>query len=112
MTVQEQASSRLMEREQHETNLFKDAFRRLIRNRGALMGGIIVILLLLTAVFAPQIAPMHYAAGDSFNASTVPSWLVPFIPIKNITAYAKINNDFLLGSDELGRDLFSRIVYG
>lgn len=112
MTVQEQAASRLKEREQQETNLFKDAFRRLIRNRGALMGMIIVILLLLTAVFAPQIAPMHYAAGDSYNASTVPAWLVPFIPIKNITSYAKINNDFLLGSDELGRDLLSRIIYG
>ena len=112
MTVQEQASSRLMEREQHETNLFKDAFRRLIRNRGALMGGIIVLLLLLTAVFAPLIAPTHYAAGDSYNASTVPSWLVPLIPIKGIEGYAKINNDFLFGSDELGRDMLSRIIYG
>jgi ABC-type dipeptide/oligopeptide/nickel transport system permease subunit len=112
MTVQEQASSRLMEREQRETNLFKDAFRRLIRNRGALMGGIIVLLLLLTAVFAPQIAPMGYAEGDSFNANTVPTWLVPFIPIENIRGYAKINNDFLFGSDDLGRDLLSRIIYG
>ncbi len=112
MTVQERAASRLAVREQRETNLWADAFRRLIRNRAALVGGLIVIGLILMAVFAPQIAPMHYAEGDSYNALTVPSWLVPFIPIKNVQAYAKINNNFLFGSDELGRDILSRIVYG
>lgn len=101
-----------MEREQHETNLWTDAFRRLIRNRASLVGGILLILLLLTAIFAPQLAPTHYAAGDSYNANTVPSWLVPLIPIKGIENYAKINNDFSLGSDVLGRDLLSRIIYG
>ena len=112
MTVQERAASRLAVREQRETNLWADAFRRLIRNRAALVGGVIVILLILTAVFAPKIAPMHYAEGDSYNAQTVPSWLVPFLPIKGIQSYAKINNNFLFGSDELGRDILSRIIYG
>jgi oligopeptide transport system permease protein len=112
MTVQDRAASRLMEREQKETNLWTDAFRRLIRNRGALMGGIILLLLLLLGVFAPQIAPMGYAEGDSYDAETVPSWLAPLLPIKNVAGYAKISNQFLFGSDELGRDLLSRIIYG
>ena len=101
-----------MEREQKETNLWTDAFRRLIRNRASLVGGILLMLLLLTAIFAPQLAPTHYAAGDSYNANTVPTWLVPIIPIKGFENYAKINSDFLLGSDDLGRDLLSRIIYG
>ena len=112
MTVQEKAASRLAVRQQRETNLWADAFRRLIRNRAALMGGLIILGMILLGVFADFVAPMHYAAGDSYNANTVPSWLVPIIPIEDVESYATINNDFIFGSDELGRDMLSRIIYG
>ncbi len=112
MTAQEKAARDLAVREQRETNLWADAFRRLIRNRGALVGGLVVITLILLAIFADQVTPMHYAEGDSYNANTVPAWLVPVIPIDGIRNYATINNDFIFGSDELGRDILSRIIYG
>jgi oligopeptide transport system permease protein len=63
------------------------------------------------AALAPLIAPYGYAEGDSNEAYTVPSWLIRLLP-GNIEAYAKVGAKFLFGSDYLGRDLLSRLVYG
>ncbi|MBI4282542.1 MAG: ABC transporter permease [Chloroflexi bacterium] len=71
-----------------------DAFRLLIRNRMALIGGIFIILMALTAIFAPWIAPKDYAEGNL------------------VDNYAKPGSRFLLGADFMGRDLLSRIIYG
>ncbi|MDI7277535.1 MAG: ABC transporter permease, partial [Anaerolineae bacterium] len=49
--------------------------------------------------------------GDSVDENTVPSWLAAVLP-GNVASYAKISGRFLLGSDFLGRDLLSRIIYG
>ncbi|RXG62461.1 ABC transporter permease, partial [Candidatus Atribacteria bacterium 1244-E10-H5-B2] len=77
-----------------EVNLWKDAFRRLLKNRMAVLGGIIVIVLLILAIFAPYIAPYHYADGSLINN------------------YAKPGAKYLLGADFMGRDVLSRIIYG
>jgi oligopeptide transport system permease protein len=87
-----------------------DAFRRLIRNRAAVVGGTIVIILIIMAVFAPQIAPRSYEKQVLNDQNTVPAWLLSVFP--TMKPYAIISNDYLLGSDYVGRDLFSRIVYG
>lgn len=75
-------------------SLWKDAFRRLLKNRLAVAGGIVVILLALTAIFAPVLAPAPYDAGD-FTQN-----------------YAKPGGDYPLGADFMGRDLLSRLLYG
>ncbi len=111
MTVQERAAQRLQGKERREANLWLDAWHRLIGNRMAMIGLAVVIGLILVAIFAGQIAPAHYAAGDSDDQNTVPAWLAPLLP-GNVGAYAKINNRFALGSDFLGRDMLSRIIYG
>jgi len=111
LTVQERAALRLSEREGKAANLWLDAWHRLIRNRAAILGGMIVLLLVLAAVLAPQVAPYHYAEGDSAEAYTVPNWLIGILP-GNIEAYAKTSDKFLLGSDYLGRDMLSRLIYG
>ena len=111
LTVRERAALRLSERQGKEANLWLDAWRRLIRNRAAVLGGVIVLALTLSAIFAPQIAPYHYAEGDSNEAYTVPNWLIKILP-GNIEAYAKTGDKFIFGSDYLGRDLFSRLIYG
>lgn len=77
-----------------EVNLWKDAFRRLLKNKMAVLGGIIIIVLLILAIFAPYIAPYHYADGSLINN------------------YAKPGTKYLLGADFMGRDLLSRIIYG
>jgi peptide/nickel transport system permease protein len=58
------------------------------------IGGAIVLLLILTAIFADQIAPYAYDVGRGVDRLKGPS------------------GRYWLGTDNLGRDLFSRIVYG
>ncbi len=60
---------------------------------GKIAGGFI-ILLVLTAIFAPWIAPFDYAAQDLMNGNQPPGW------------------PHLLGTDEFGRDVLSRVIYG
>lgn len=75
-------------------SLWASAFRRLRRNRLALFGLGILILLVVTAIFADFIAPYPFDEQDLFATLEGPSaahWL---------------------GTDEFGRDVFSRIVYG
>ena len=91
-------------------SLFHDAFSRLLKNRAAIVGGVIIILLALVAIFADQIAPFHFADGDLTKTNNVPQWLVNLLPMmKN---YASLNEEFLFGSDYIGRDLLSRVIYG
>lgn len=69
-------------------------FRRFLRNRIGLSGAIIVGICVLLASLAPLIAP--YGAEE-----THPNWKL-FPP----------NEYFLLGTDEFGRDILSRIMFG
>lgn len=116
MSRQQRAARRLStgtDREpQHTvTNLWQDAFERLLRNRAAVIGGILVLLLVFLAIFADVIAPYHYATGDSDENYMVPLWLTQVMP-GNMENYAAIGGKFLVGADYLGRDLLSRIIYG
>lgn len=69
--------------------------RRFRRNRTAMAGVVVVSLLVLAAAAAPVIAP-----ADPLESQLERSLIPPG------------SEGFLLGSDELGRDLFSRILYG
>ena len=91
-------------------SLWQEAMQRLVRNRAALSGGIIIIVLILTALFADLIAPYSFEKQSLLNANAVPDWVTRIFP--SLKAYAVLNNDYPIGADKLGRDLFSRIVYG
>ena len=91
-------------------SLSRDAFSRLLKNRAAVIGGIIIILLFLTAIFADQIASYHFADGDLVKQNSVPQWLVNVFPM--LKGYANLSGEFLFGADYLGRDLLSRVIYG
>jgi peptide/nickel transport system permease protein len=68
--------------------------RRLTRHKGALVSGVVLLVLVLLAVFAPLVAS-HDPTAAEFQARLQPP-----------------SSDHLLGTDALGRDIFSRIVYG
>ncbi|MCL4494766.1 MAG: ABC transporter permease [Firmicutes bacterium] len=70
------------------------AWHRFLRNRLSLMGLIIVVFLILIAILAPIIAPYSPLAGHFSQAYQPPS------------------TQHWLGTDELGRDVLSRIIYG
>ena len=75
-------------------SLWKDAVGRLLRNRLSVIGLIITIVLLIAALFGPYIAPYTYTEQDLLNVAKMPS------------------ADHWLGTDEIGRDLFSRVLWG
>ncbi|MBR6889856.1 MAG: ABC transporter permease, partial [Clostridia bacterium] len=81
-------------RKGNSNSLWHDAWRRLLKNRAAVIGMCWMAVLILSAVFAPLIAPYDYAAQDLGAAYTPPCWAHPF------------------GTDNLGRDIFSRVLYG
>jgi oligopeptide transport system permease protein len=93
-----------------ETNLWADAWRRLLRNRAAVTGGVIIILLVLTYIFAGVIAIQPYDVQNTLDNNNVPAWMTKVLPM--IKGYARINEKYPLGADDLGRDLFSRIIFG
>lgn len=99
---------------QKSESLTKDAFRRLLKNRAAVIGGIIIILLYLMMIFADKIAPFDYARQTLSEQNAVPPWLTKVFP--SMTPYAKAPaddpNKYILGADYVGRDLLSRIIYG
>jgi len=91
-------------------SLSQEAFRRLVRNRAAVCGGIIIIVIILIAVLADFIAPYTYDKQSLSEGNVVPTWLTNvFISMR---PYAKIADRFPIGADSLGRDLLSRIIYG
>lgn len=90
--------------------LWSDAMYRLVRNKAAVVGGTLVILLTLSAIFAAQITPYSYSEQDRKQTDAVPAWMTSLFPM--IKPYAKISDQFSLGADYVGRDTLSRIIYG
>ena len=78
----------------NSSSLWSDALRRLIKNKAAVGGAIVLLILFILAALAPWIAPYPYAYQNLDLGASPPS------------------ADHLLGTDILGRDLYSRILYG
>src|SRR5215510_15109553 len=70
------------------------ALRRLVRRRGAMVGLAVVVAFILIALLAPYLAP-HDPLATSWSAIRKPP-----------------GETFLFGTDELGRDVFSRVIWG
>lgn len=69
-------------------------WERLFSNKMAVFGATVILILFITAIFAPLIAPYPYDAIDLPQMLKAP------------------NSENILGTDEFERDIFSRIVYG
>ncbi|HET6846574.1 MAG TPA: ABC transporter permease [Anaerolineales bacterium] len=95
---------------QKRESLWQDAMRRLIRNRAAVIGGVLIILLILITIFADKIALKSFEVQVLPDQNKVPTWLLSVFP--SMKGYAQISEAYPLGADYVGRDLFSRIVYG
>jgi ABC-type dipeptide/oligopeptide/nickel transport system permease subunit len=90
----ELAEDYFLDKRYSRSSLYKDAWKRLKRNKLALFGLSIVILLILVAIFAPLIAPydpIDRVKEDSLQPPSAKYWF---------------------GTDILGRDIFSRVIYG
>lgn len=75
-------------------NQFVEVLKRLTYNRGAVIGGIILLIIGIAAILSPWIIPYDYEMMDIKNKFLSPCLAHPF------------------GTDQLGRDVLSRILYG
>lgn len=80
--------------EEPAVNLWRDAWFRLKRNRLAVFGLAVVVVLALTATVGPYLTPYDYLSQDLDARNLAPSLA------------------HLFGTDDLGRDVFGRVVYG
>ena len=84
----------MSEEKSQQTSQVREVWRRLKRNRAAMAGGIIVLLFVATALLAPWLSPHHPNEGDLTKRLKAP------------------DREHFLGTDQLGRDLLSRVIYG
>lgn len=75
-------------------SLWRDAWERLLKNRLAVAGVIVIAILFLAAIFGPFFTPYDFLQQDLDGRNLPLSWQHWF------------------GTDDLGRDVFSRVLYG
>ncbi|PDT01713.1 peptide ABC transporter [Rhizobium chutanense] len=80
--------------EEPPVSLWRDAWYRLKRNKLAVFGLVVVMILAFTAIFGPYLTPYDYLSQDLNARNALPSM------------------SHLFGTDDLGRDVFSRVVFG
>ncbi|WP_338543728.1 ABC transporter permease [Paenibacillus tundrae] len=75
-------------------------WKQLIISKTGMFGAVLVLLVVLTAICAPLLASHDPAAVNPLNRLKPPAWLEGG------------SSEYWLGTDNLGRDMWSRIVYG
>jgi len=73
---------------------WREVWRRLNQNKAAMLGLLVMVILILAAIFADYVAPYGYDDQDLMRRFQTP------------------NSQHWFGTDNFGRDIFSRIVYG
>jgi len=75
-------------------SLWGDAWRRLLKNKAAVLGMVWLAILIFSAIFAPLLTRYEPTAQNLREAYIRPCW------------------EHLMGTDNLGRDIFSRVLHG
>jgi peptide/nickel transport system permease protein len=83
----------VLQKQKRYSNTTK-VFRKLYKSKLSLFGIIVLVITILVAMFAPLVSPFDNTETDFFKT------------------FAKPSIEHPMGTDELGRDVFSRIVYG
>jgi oligopeptide transport system permease protein len=91
-----------------QRSLWSNAWRRLRKNVMAMAALCYLFFLLMVAILAPVIAPHNPVKTDVAHAGTLrkAAWVEDANPLRTGTW------DYPLGTDAVGRDVFSRLVYG
>ena len=79
---------------------YKEFWQAFFKNKGAVAGLMFMLLVIFCAIFAPWVAPHNPSEQYRDFLLTPPAWLEGG------------QLQFLLGTDELGRDLLSRLIQG
>ena len=84
---------------------WQEAWLSVFRNKASVVGLIIIIFFLVLVIYAPQIAPHNPLEFNSGQDFLPPAWVDDY-------AGKSGSPEFLLGTDTLGRDVLSRVIYG
>ena len=79
---------------QGDSSMWKESFRRLLKNKSAVIGLLVFLVICLSCICAPLLTRYDYFTTSTSEANMLPT--------------AK----HIFGTDRLGRDLFSRVLYG
>lgn len=93
-----EADGKIMKRKRIQK--YKVLMSKLFKSKTGLLGLIIVFLLFFIAIFAPLISPYHPNEINTSKLLIPPAWSI------------EGSIDHILGTDNLGRDILSRIIYG
>lgn len=110
------------EKEQHDvmresTTFFKDGMRRLFKNPLSVMSLVVLVLLLVVILFGPTIIPYGYSEVLRINGQR-DRGITNLRPLEysekeqEVMAEGQSIFPHILGTDELGRDYFIRVIYG
>src|SRR5512139_760598 len=86
-------------------SLGAEAAGRLFKNRAAVFGMIVIAFFLFLAIFAPVIAPHDPLQITSGNKYLPPAW------VEEAQTGKSGKPEYILGTDTLGRDVLSRVIY-
>ena len=89
-----QSEMTIVKKESQKLKRWKAFYKKFKRNKLALIGGYIVLFYILVAIFAPIISPQDPFKIDLVNKLQTPSF------------------DHWMGTDDKGRDILSRLIYG
>lgn len=86
----------------HARSLYSDAWARLRKDRAAMAGLVLILIFVLLSLCAPMIPALDPEAIESRREIGGETVLPPYAP--------SVRN--LMGTDQLGRDIFARVLYG
>jgi peptide/nickel transport system permease protein len=89
-----QSPIQAVEEKEESASLWREGWRRFRKNKMALVGLGIVVFFILLAIFAPLLAPYDFKEQNLAERLQPPS------------------SKHLFGTDDFGRDIFSRVIYG
>ncbi|MCP4357282.1 MAG: ABC transporter permease [Chloroflexi bacterium] len=90
----------------HSRSQWADAWSRLLRNKASVAGLIFTMFFLFVAIFAPLLAPHNPLEINDGKGHLPPVW------VEESAAGKSGELEFILGTDQIGRDVFSRLIYG
>lgn len=94
ISTQKNLQSPIVPDEEKAVSPWLEAWRSFKKNKLALVGSLIVLFFIVIAIFAPAIAPYGFKDPDLPNRLLAPS------------------SEHWFGTDDFGRDVFSRVIYG
>lgn len=93
-STQTQLDERFLEIKSEPNSIWMETIRSLLRNKSVLIGGVILLVMFILGLLAPLIAPYDPLSQQIMDRLMPPS------------------SSHLFGTDNFGRDVFSRVIYG